>query len=1084
MRRSHVVPSYVVSTVAAAVALVASSALPSPLPLSEKPAPRFVHLGLDDGLSQSSVSAIVQDQHGLLWFGTQDGLNRWDGHEFTVFRPGSDSHGFGATTVTSLAVGADGTVWIGTFGRGLWAHRPSTQEFVHVRLVNDSRPVHVRAVTEAANGTVVIGTRSGLVTRDGDGNVQRHVPPSGRADSIQAVAVDRQNRIWAAARNQLYIMEAGSAEVTAGPTLPPSPVSSAPSRITSLTLDASGVLWIGASSGVWRLHLDDDQLRAVPSLQGRPVGALELDSAGRLWVAVRADGLVVYDPESQSTIELRHDGDDPSSLATSFVTALFEDRFGVMWVGVEGHGVSVHDPARPPFAHIRPGSNGLGGHIVRAIATGAHGELWVGTADAGLDHLSPSGNLVTRYRNDPEDPTSLSSDAVWTLLVDSSSQLWVGTRGGGLNRLDRQTGSFHRYGSEPDLSSGPSSTVVLSLLETAAGTLLIGTAAGLDRYDRGTDSFRCVPLADEPPAIRSLAEGPPGTVWVGTSGGLLRLDERTERVLPVIPEIDNTSVLEPTLAVHWSSQQAVWIGTQQGVVRYQPATGTWQKFDSSHGLPNDVIYGILEDATGHHWLSSNKGLTRIRLPPVNDGGELEVRSFDRSDGLQGTEFNGGAVHACDGTFFFGGINGLTVFRPAQIPPPRDPPPVTLLAANLHSAEGTARRPLFGTDQLTLAPETRTVSFEFTALGSRAPDSSQYRYRLQGFDDQWIPVGEHRFATYTNLDPARYTFQVQAGKDGRWTDPPAQLTVVVQPPWWQSYWAIGVYGLVLVLGGVVTDRVQRRRVVARERERSSLREAQLRAAAAEAQARIIESENRRKSDELEEARRLQLSMLPHELPHVAGFEIATRMVTATEVGGDYYDLQVDRERLAIAVGDATGHGLAAGTVVSVVKGVFSASVLTDPPARFLSRCNRILRRLRLHRLHMAMAVLHVHGSELTFATAGMPPLLVFRAGSESIEEAFTPGLPLGALEQAAYAEGTLELSEGDTVLAVTDGLPETLSPDGEPLGYTRLKTAFQSFAQQAPAAVADAALAIGRSWRGPSSQQDDLTVLVLRRLGSP
>ncbi len=528
----------------------------------------------------------------------------------------------------------------------------------------------------------------------------------------------------------------------------------------------------------------------------------------------------------------------------------------------------------------------------------------------------------------------------------------------------------------------------------------------------------------------------------------------------------------------------LWFGTQKGVVRYQPATEDWRQLDRRHGLPNEVIYSILEDDAGHLWLSSNKGLTRLRPPEGRSTIPIEVRNFDRNDGLQGNEFNTGAALACAGTFFFGGINGLTAFWPEQIPPAVDPPPVALLAATLHNADGSTRIPLFGKDQVTLAPETKTVSLEFTALGFGAPESHLYRYRLQGFDDQWISASEHRFATYTNLDPTRYVFQVQAGKDGRWSDPPAQLTLRVQPPWWQSYWAIGVYGLVIVLGGVATDRIQRRRLLARERERSRLREAQLRAAAAEAQARIIESENRRKSNELEEARNLQLSMLPHELPRVAGLEIAARMVTATEVGGDYYDLHADSEGLAIAVGDATGHGLAAGTVVSVVKGAFSAAMFSDPPSRFLSRCNRILRRMRLRRLHMAMAILYIRGPEVTFATAGMPPVLILRSRTGTIEEAFTAGLPLGSLEHATYSERTLELCDGDLLVAVSDGLPETLSLDGEPFGYARLKDVVSRCAALEPDAVADALLAAGSQWRGPSAVLDDLTVLVVRKSGTP
>ena len=1067
------------SIAAALGACAAALSLASPLPISGQPLPRFTHLGLDDGLSQSSVSAIVQDRFGLLWFGTQDGLNRWDGHDFTVYRSDpNDPSSLGATTITALAADPTGVLWIASFDRGLWQYDPGLDQFRRVPISSEGDPSAVLAVATWQNLVTAVGTAAdGLILLDAAEHPLSTTPPVDRP--VRAVAFDPDGRLWIGAADVLLAWDGdGSALRTVATVAPPGdPLTSA---ITNLSVDRDGSIWVGATNGLWRYDQNRKSLDSVTALRGTPIRSLAIDGGGRLWVGTRANGLVLFDPATTGTVHLRHDPRDPTTLATNLISSVYEDSFGVLWVGVEGHGISRYDPSRPPFRHIRSGEEGLGGRIVRAVATSANGELWVGTADGGLDRFAPDGALLERYRNRPGDPSTLSSDAVWTIQVDRQQRVWVGTRGGGLNRLDPSTGRLERYEARPQIGTSLSSNAVLSLLETTRGSLFVGTANGLDQYTPESDSFRPVPLGDDQLLVRTMAEGQSGTVWIGSEGGLFRLDPGSSRAVPIRPPPSTTADLEPVLALHWSSDHLLWIGTQQGIVRYDPDADSWYRFDRRHGLPNDVVYAVLEDAAGDLWLSSNKGLCRVRPPRDPAVQRLEVRSFDRTDGLQGNEFNGGAVHACSGTFFFGGINGLTVFRPEQIPPPPQPPPVTLLQATLLSSDRPERVPLFGRRSLILEPSMTTVSIQFTALALGAPETYRYSYRLDGFDPNWIATADHRFATYTNLDPGEYTFQVRAGQDGRWSPTPAKLVLLVQPPWWRTYWAYAGYGLLLALAVLLTDRIQRRRLLTREREQSQLREAELRARAAEAQARVIENENERKSRELEEARSLQLSMLPHELPTIPGLEIAARMVTATEVGGDYYDLCANGSGLAVAIGDATGHGLAAGTVVSVVKGVFSAAGLSDRPQRLLARCNGVLRRMQLRRLHMAMSVLHLHGDSITFATAGMPPLLIHRASSGAIEEAYTAGLPLGSLEDASYDERTVVLADGDTILAVSDGLPETLDPSGEPFGYTRLTSAFQSLVGLPPMELADRLLATGEAWRGTSTQQDDLTVLVLRR----
>jgi serine phosphatase RsbU (regulator of sigma subunit) len=355
--------------------------------------------------------------------------------------------------------------------------------------------------------------------------------------------------------------------------------------------------------------------------------------------------------------------------------------------------------------------------------------------------------------------------------------------------------------------------------------------------------------------------------------------------------------------------------------------------------------------------------------------------------------------------------------------------------------------------------------------------------MVGFDPDWIAVeSNRRFATYTNLAPRTYAFRVRAcNNDGVWNEEGASLRVVVRAPWWRTPAAIGAWVLLLAAGGAVVSRLEKRRVLGKERERTQLVEAELRAHAAEAQARAVQAEATRKTAELEEARAMQLSLLPRTTPRVPGFSVAALARTATEVGGDTWDWAVGPEgALALVVGDATGHGVRAGTVVSVMKGLFRGDPFPGDLGLFLDRAGRVLRDLGLQRLHMALAVLVVRDGEAVYASAGMPPALVFRASDGSVEELLVPGAPLGALVETPHVSIDVRLGPGDVVLLSSDGLAESAGPGGEPLGYARAREAFREAAALPP----EAALALlerrEEEWRGDRPREDDLTLVLLRR----
>ena len=367
------------------------------------------------------------------------------------------------------------------------------------------------------------------------------------------------------------------------------------------------------------------------------------------------------------------------------------------------------------------------------------------------------------------------------------------------------------------------------------------------------------------------------------------------------------------------------------------------------------------------------------------------------------------------------------------------------------------------EKIELEHHEKMLTFEFVGLHFVDPARNTYAYQLEGFNDDWVAAGTENTATFTNLDPGEYTFRVKAANsDGVWSESNASLRITIRPPWWQTNWAYGMYALFLVAGVVVVDRVQRRRVVTR------------------ATARLLAAENMRKSNELEHAREVQLSLLPQVPPSVPGIDIAAGMRTATEVGGDYYDFNVTEDgSLVVAIGDATGHGLSAGTVVSATKGIFSLVANEPDLEQAMRQCAHGVRRLGLQKLFMAFALARIADDSLEVVGAGMPPALIFRGNSGAVDEVSLSGLPLGSPRDGDYRRTVVPLGAGDAVLLMSDGFPELFNRDHEMVGYARARDELAAVGSDSAQGILDHFHRVVENWTGSSAVNDDVTFVVLK-----
>ena len=843
---------------------------------------RFRHLSVEHGLSQEAVHAVLQDSRGLLWFGTQDGLNRYDGYDITVFNlnpqdPASLSNGW----IWCLFEDSQGNLWIGTDGGGLNRFLPRQQAFE--RFVSDPSDPYslshdsIRVIYEDGAGMLWIGTDGGGLNRL-DPSTRRFTrfahdpsnPASLSNDRVRTITEDASGALWVGTDGGgINIFDSANDSFLHLRHDDGVPQSLSDDRVRVIRETADGAIWVGTyESGLDRfdsatgrfthfVHVADDRR----SLADDRVRDLFQDSMGTLWVATDG-GLSTWVPETRSFVQHAHDALDPTSLSDDRVNAVIEDRGGVLWVGTY-NGVNKWNLAMGAIALYTADperANGLDSDVITAFTEDSQGRVWIGTYGGGLSRLDPSSDRMTSFRHDPDDPDSLGDDRVMALYTDGDNRLWIGTRDDGLDLLDPVTGRFTHYRHDPEDPQSLSWNGVTAITGDRFGTIWVGTyRGGLNRFDPATGGFvhyRHDP--DNPTGLGSdsvlaLHEDETGALWIGTDGaGLSRYDRRSGTFSHYRHDpADPTSLSSDTAwAIHQDRLGGFWIGTQGGGLNYwdpsdrRAHTPTFRRYQRADGLPSSVVYGVLEDDQDNLWLSTSRGLTRLN--PATG----HVKNYDITHGLQGNDFSFGAqFRSRDRRMFFGGSNGFNVFHPDRVRDNEHAPPVILtefLKFNkVVPLEGPEAAPI------RLTYRDSVIGFEFAALDFTAPERNQYRYRLEGFDDAWNEVGDQRRVTYTNLASGEYTLRVQAANnDGLWNEEGLALALVVGAPPWRTWWAILLY--VLCAAGAVLAIVRRQmNKLERQAEYS----------------RRLEQEVATRTDELKSQNR-ELAELNHQLQAVS------------------------------------------------------------------------------------------------------------------------------------------------------------------------------------------------------------------------
>lgn len=781
----------------------------------------FRKLTIEDGLSQNAVSDMLQDSRGFMWFGTKDGLNRYDGYSFTTFRHDPfDAETISGNDITKLFEDAHGGLWIGLRSGELCYFRRDSGKFLRIKLPGSPGMPNfeISALAGSEGKTLwVAALGNGLfrLAYHPDSlpkcRIEHFVhDPENQGsltgNKVGALLSDTNGRIWVGTDQGLSVFDAQKGHFQNSVfdlKNPARPATAYDRQVNAVFKDRNGTYWLGTPSGLLRYDPSTGDHALYPHRYEvfrygwGVILKIAEDDAGHFWLATLA-GLMKFEPRTGRYTYFQHDPENPKSVSYNSISSLCIDRAGIVWVGTSGQGINLHDPKTGRFQTLsrkeRPGSR-IAGFSVRSILEDDAGNLWI---SAGVLYRwnRKTGELKS-FETHSNFPDDFGNTDFFSMIQDADGFIWAaGARG--LFKYHPGSGKVVHFKNIPGNPAGLPEFEMLAVLEDAQGEIWVLGKHTLSRVaDREKGVFETFSYLPETAADRNdravLFQAPDGYYWLGTAVGLFRFDPRSKTFRqfqhdPSQRQSLSDNHIKCIAADPEKPRQYLWIGTTGGLNRLDLKDMTFTHFMTRDGLPNEVVYGILPDEKGRLWLSTNKGLSRF------DPAAVTFRNFDVKDGLQSNEFNTGAFHpGKSGEMFFGGIKGLNYFFPDDIRDNPFPPAVAFTRLKILDQQAAI------TEWIKLSHRDNIISFEFAALDYSAPEKNLYAFMLEGFNKDWIYSGHDRTATYTNLPPGSYVFRVKASNnDGIWNEEGIALEITVLPPWWRAWWAYLIYAALLAL----------------------------------------------------------------------------------------------------------------------------------------------------------------------------------------------------------------------------------------------------------------------------------------------
>lgn len=795
----------------------------------------FQHLTLKEGLSNSNINSIVQDSNGFIWIGTENGLNKYDGYRFThYFSDVNEQNSLFSNEILTLLVDSEGVLWVGTF-QGLFKYNEVYDNFENILIdsVNLSQVnIPVYAILEDTEDILWVGASgNGLIKYNKktlDYVTYHHndsLPNSLSSDFIFTIFKDSKNKLWIGTSdngldqferetNKFYnykpVEHAGNQQ-------------NVNAILTVFEYNDSTFLLGTRGDGLFIFNkrtkkfnpyvfLSDNKSHTPYEIYG-----IFKDHKERLWISVHGKGLYYFTKGSSKVQHIEHQKNVNTSLINNNCRTIFEDRQGNLWIASWQGGINFLPNNYKKFKSYNLYDEGsvYVSNTVTSICTDTKGNRWVGTDGSGLKYIDKKGQKTKHFYPGVNTSDFIPDKVVMSLLLENDSKLWIGSYLGGLSVYNIEKKKFKNYKASDDPKS-LSCNFVSCILKSSRGDIWVGTnGGGINEYNKKEDSFLSFEMNDTLNETRlvnnyvnTLAEDNNGRIWIGTFWGLSIYDPLNGLFFNYLRDEVNKLSNNTIYCIKITSKNEIWIGTRNGLNKFIPSKYAFQSFNLADGLPGNVVYSIEEDNAGLLWLSTNNGLCNFN-PQT-----FETRSYFESDGLLSNEFYRHASYEDKlGEIYFGGIKGLNSFKPESVEENYQiPNPIItqfrIFDQEIYPGKGIMNdeileKPIYLTDTIILKHKYNSFGFEFAAMDFILPEKNIYKVKMEGFDQEWRQMSfNQRYITYTNLDAETYTFRVKASSiDNEWNDETRDITLIIKPPLYRTWWAYSFYYL-LLLGGVL------------------------------------------------------------------------------------------------------------------------------------------------------------------------------------------------------------------------------------------------------------------------------------------
>ncbi len=1021
---------------------------------------------VEDGLSQSNVNCLLKDERGFLWIGTQDGLNRYDGYEFKIFKnlPG-DTNSISNNYINDLIEDEDGKIWIAT-NQGLNYFNPYNGDFktFYTKKQDNSLPENrVLDLYYDQNGIIWIKTLHYLSRFNSKtqtfSNYKHYSDYFNFYDGISTYEIlrDKKGRLWVATKDGLnyfdeerevfkrYKYEKGNRS------------SLTDNNIQTIYEDRKGNLWIGTNSGLSKYNSEKDSFENfnINAGDGTPIGrnsvnAVYQDFEGYLWIGTDA-GLYIFNTEKEKFNSANKWVAKSSRLLEANIRSIEQSREKIIWIGTQQGLLKLQRSLKDFKVYAKDQENEplFGSNLIASIFQDDYGKLWVGTWDKGVYIYDRSSGEIRNYN---QRNSQIPDNDVHSLFYDSNNRLWIGT-GSGVLYYDFQDQSFQK----PDFSNWSQvfqDNRVYSIDEDKKNNIWFATRNGLHVYDGKklqsyyNESYDKNSISSN--FVYDVMVDSNQDIWAATNNGLNLFDPDSEvftRYLRKSQTCKNCIVSNEVISLHEDKKGNIWIGTVGGLNKYDTTNDVFFTYTEQNGLPNNLVYSIEEDNSGNIWISTNMGLA------MYDRKRDSFRIYSIYDGLQNYEFNHLASYKNkEGEIFFGGLSGINYFYPDSIKTSNYKPDVKITSLEILANKKTKQIFYIKHDSIYIPYNNDLLTIKFAALDMAESRESNYAYRMKGLENEWVKISKRRYATFSNLPPGKYTFSVKgSNSDGIWFDSGTHLHIIVNTPFWLTKFAKAFYILAIIFLIVLLFRWRTKRL---RKANQELKEKEIIAQQVAKQKEELSIKNKSITDSLIYAKRIQEALLPSRTTIESACPNSFVLYKPKDiVSGDFYWINEKGNKLFIAAVDCTGHGVP-GAFMSIIglelldnitneQGIEEADkILYDLNKGISLTLSRDDQERKIIRdgMDISLCVIDKNKKQLQFAGAFRPLYMIRDNKINEIKgDRFSIGMMEDSMENPKVTVHTFDLKQEDIVYIFTDGYADQFGgSEGKKYKYRRFR----------------------------------------------